>query len=109
MRRRVRGVEGVRAASTAMWEGATTARAPRRGAARLSGRWRRVRPSAAEERRVDARKQCGVRTATGQGEPDVADGDPHARADFQQSEPDRLTLGVRERGPDEREAPERVQ
>jgi hypothetical protein len=54
---------------------------------------------------VDARKQRGVRTATGEREPDMADRDPHARADLQQGEADRLALRVRQRSPHECEAP----
>lgn len=57
---------------------------------------------------MDPRKERRVRTATRQGEPHVADRDANARANLQEREPDRLTLGVRQRGPHEGEVPERV-
>ena len=50
-----------------------------------------------------------MRTAAGEGEPDLPDGDVDARADLHEREPDRLTVRAGQLGAGQAKSPERVE
>ena len=87
-----------------------TARRWRRCASHpASAGWVRVgaRVSTASEIRVHLREERGVRTPGGERNPDFPHGDADARTDFEQREPNRLTLRRCEPRPGQAETAER--